>query len=204
MRTAKTGSILCLLLLAGACRADGIGTRGPSWFRASVEGEVSRQFEGSGDFDSAPDRDGANAPRYFMLFSRGSDPALGETFYLRWPVAGRPAPGRYALVPHTDQYGSATGVTGIYLWQQGDNVSAPSRSELYVAVAGVVEITRSDDDQIEGTVRFSGLQVEKWGPVHPERSNPRHQPDPTAPRIDVTGTFRATKFDIGRWTVATS
>jgi hypothetical protein len=169
-----------------------------------VQGEVTRQFEGSGDFDSAPDRDAANAPSYFMLFSRGSDPAVGETFYLRWPTSARPAAGRYALVPHTDQYGSAGGVTALYLWQRGDNVSSPSRSELYVAVAGVVEITRSDGDEVEGTVQFSGIQVEKWGPVYPERSDPRHQPDPTAPRIDVTGTFHATKFDVDRWTVTTN
>lgn len=180
------------LLLLAAC-ADGTGAAGPSWFRASLSGEVTDQFEGTGDFSLQRDDD--DTPRYFRIYSSGLDPAVRETFHVRWPDDRLPQPGTYALVPHADQHGSSRGVTAVYLWNRGDNVSTPARGELYVAASGTVEITRSTDEEIEGTIRFSGVQVTKVGPAFVERDDPRHQPRSDAPRIEVTGTFRVTRFD---------
>ncbi|MCA1788843.1 MAG: hypothetical protein LC667_02990, partial [Thioalkalivibrio sp.] len=131
--------LLALVLLATACSSDGVGTEGPSWFRASVSGEVNREYQGRGVFASGPDDDVQTAP-HFRIASDGEDVGTHQSFYLRWPDARRPAPGTYELVPHDDEYGSTRGVTAVYTWSQGDNVSSPASSELYVAAAGTVEI----------------------------------------------------------------
>jgi hypothetical protein len=193
MRPAKLISIACLLLLA-ACKGEGTGPAAPSWFRASLEGEVTRQFEGTGRFASEPDRTDAGAPDYFQLSARGLDAGTDETFRLRWPSGARPGPGTYALVPHQDVHGSSAGVTGLYRWTRGDNVSAPFGGELYVAAGGTIQITRSTPDGVEGTIQFSGIQVTKMGVWTNERDDPRYAPDPSAPRIEVSGSFRATPW----------
>ena len=192
MKRSTTAALLLAASLAGACR-DGTAAEGPSWFHASLSGEVSREYTGTGRFSS--ERDYADGPRHFRIDSDGLDTVARETFFIRWPDARRPAPGTYALVAHTDDYGSPRGVTGVYLWQRGDNVSSPHAGELYVAVEGTVEITRSSADEVEGTVRFSGIQVSKRDATGSRRDDPRHQPDPNAPRIEVAGTFRVTRFD---------
>lgn len=196
MRTGKF-FLPALLLLAGC--ADGTGAADPSWFRAELSGEVTDRYEGTGDFSF--DRDDGDTPHFFRITSAGFDPAIQEAFHLRWPDDRRPQPGAYPLVPHTNQYGSTRGVTAVYRWSRGDNVSAPAGGELYVAEGGAVEITRSTSEEVEGTIRFSGIQVTKTGPVYRERDDPRHQPDPGAPRIEVSGTFRVTRFDAERVSV---
>ncbi|MCA1788841.1 MAG: hypothetical protein LC667_02980 [Thioalkalivibrio sp.] len=193
MRPARLIPAFCLLLVA-ACRPEATGPGGPSWFRASVEGEVMRQFEGTGRFASEPDRTDAGAPDYFQLSAKGLDSETEEVFHLRWPSGARPGVGTHALVRHADPYGSSAGVTGIYRWSRGDNVTAPFGGELYVAVSGRVEITTSTTDAVEGTIRFSGVQVTRMGVGANERDDPRQQPDASAPRIEVSGSFRATPW----------
>lgn len=194
MRSARLGTLLLsATLLAAACGGDGTGPGGPSWFRASLSGEVTGDYEGTGDFASL--RDDIDTPRYFMIFSESKRPLASEKFYLRWPGSARPGEGTYPLVPHRDMYGSTAGVTGVYLWQRGDNVSAPAHSELYVATEGTVHITRSTRDEVEGTIRFTGILVEKAGPWGYIQMDPRHRPDPASPKIEVTGTFRVTRWD---------
>lgn len=183
--------LLLPVLLAG-CGGDATAPA-PSWFRASISGQVAGQYEGTGDFASL--RDEGDSPRRFMVFSQRQDGAVAEGFYLRWPGSGRPAPGTYALVPYEDRFGSSTGVVAHYRWSRGDNVAEPASSELYVADAGEIRILRSTEDEVEGTVVFSGSQVERRGPLGYERLDPRNQPDPGAPRISVTGTFRVTRWD---------
>lgn len=194
MRAAKHLPVLGLVLLtAAACRTDGTGPGGPSWFRASLTGEVAREYEGTGDFASL--RDFAESPRYFMIFSKSEEGQLRESFYFRWPNARRPAAGTYELVPHEDQWGSSRGVTGLYAWRQGDNVTEPAHGELYVATGGVVEITRSTPEEVEGKIRFSGTMVLKSGPWGTEVDDPRYRPNPESPTVEVSGTFRAIWFD---------
>jgi len=190
---------IALLLLAASCR-DGTGAAGPSWFRASVTGEISSDYEGTGDFDFNREED-RGPRRYFNIYSQGSRTDKEEFFWFRWPNDNRPRVGTYALVPHTDRHGSPHGVTGIYRWETGDNVTAPAYSELYVATGGSIQITRSTDEEIEGTIRFSGVQIGKHGPLYPERDDPRYAPDPNAPKVEVSGSFRLKRFDIDDWTV---
>jgi hypothetical protein len=185
---------IALLLLAASCR-DGTGAAGPSWFRASVSGEISSDYEGTGDFYFNREED-RGPQRYFNIYSRGSRTDKEETFWFRWPNDNRPRTGTYALVPHTDRHGSPHGVTGIYHWRIGDNVTAPANSELYVATGGSIQITRSTAEEIEGTIRFSGVQIGKRGPLYPERDDPRYAPDPNAPKVEVSGSFRLKRFDI--------
>lgn len=194
MNPVKRLLMFVLLPLFTACGSEGTGTQGPSWFRASLSGEVAGEYEGTGDF--AFERDHGDSPIYFRITSSGLDTAVQERFWIRWPDSRRPSPGTYALVPHTDVHGSSHGVTAVYTWDRGDNVSAPHQGELYVAAGGTVEITRSTDDEVDGTIRFSGILVDRTTPQGLERRDPRDRPDPAAPRIEVTGTFRLTRFDI--------
>lgn len=182
-----------LLLVAAACNRDGTSPGGPSWFRASLSGEVSDDYEGKGDFSFR--RDHADSPHYFRIGSKGLNPAISQRFFIRWPNDRRPAPGTYALVRHLDSYGSPDGVTAVYVWSRGDNVDAPFHGEVYVATAGEIEITRSTDEEVEGRITFTGIQVTMNGPTYRLRDDPRYRPDPAAPTIAVTGSFRVTRFD---------
>lgn len=202
MRCSKP-ALIALLVLFASCSRDGTGAGGPSWFRASVSGEVSSEYEGTGDFGFYREEDGGPG-RYFKIGSQGTRAELDENFYLRWPDDRRPRPGTYALVPHTMLHGSPHGVTAIYTWHKGDNVTAPSHHELYVASGGVVEITRSTADEVEGTIRFSGVQVGKWVGITTERHDLPYAPKADAPTIDVSGSFRVTRFDIDDWEVRTN
>ncbi len=193
MRPADARVLLLALPLLAACGGETTAPAGPSWFRASISGEVTAQYEGTGDFAAL--RDDERSARYFMVFSEGGGPGATERFYIRWPSDARPAEGTYGLVPYQDRYGSSNGVVAHYLWSRGDNVTEPSHAALYVASAGEVRITRSTADEVEGTLTFSGIQVERSGPMGIERLTPRNQPDPAAPRITVTGTFRVSRWD---------
>lgn len=193
MRFSKP-AVLTLVLLAAGCSQDGTGSSNSSWFRASMSGAVSRSYEGTGDF-ALYREESDDTRRFFKIHSEGADAEVAERFYLRWPNDRRPGVGTYSLVPHADRQGSPHGVTGVYSWSRGDNVTTPASSELYVATTGVIQITRSTADEIEGTISFSGIQVTKWGPIYPERDDPRYAPDPTAPTIEVGGSFRLTRFD---------
>lgn len=181
------------LIAAAGCTGDGLRPEGPSWFRASLTGEVNRQYEGAGDF--AVQRDHDDSPKYFKIHSQNTDAGGHQFFYFRWPNARRPSPGTYALVPHADEYGSPSGITAIYYWRVGDNVTAPASSELYVAAGGTVEITRSTAEEVEGTISFSGIRVSKWDAWGNGPKDPRNQPNPAAPKVQVSGTFRVVRFD---------
>lgn len=178
-----------LCILAAGCGREGIGPDGPSWFHASLAGEVVGSFEGTGTFSF--ERDYAETPAYFTIRAKGSDPEVEEVFHVRWPTTARPRPGTHPLVPHEDAYGSTRGVTALYWRTRGDDVNAPAHIELYAAATGVVEITHSSGEVVEGTIRFTGLQTTRSAPSGPQRQDPIYDPDPNAERIEVEGTFRA-------------
>ena len=181
--------LLVVALSLNGCSGMGTTPEGPSWFRASLEGEVTGNFDGTGSFSF--ERDYAETPYYFKVHARGTDPEVTERFYIRWPVTSRPRVGSYLLVPHEHGHGSTTGVTAHYSWSRGDNETSPATIEVYVALGGVVEITHSSRDAVEGTIRFTGIQTTRYATSGVIRTDPAHQPDPTAPTIEVTGTFRA-------------
>ncbi|HEX2078301.1 MAG TPA: hypothetical protein VHG08_11350 [Longimicrobium sp.] len=194
MRTVRplTALAAAAVLLLGGCERGAVGNE-PSWFRASLAGDVQDSFEGTGDF--APLRDELGTPRYFRLFSESTNPNRRDAIWIRWPSGRYPAPGRYALVPHDMQYGSRSGVSAIYGRGSGDNVTQVARNETYIVQDGFVEITRADRDVYEGTVEFTALQVYSSEGLTVHRNDSRITPDPTAPRIHVTGSFHATFFD---------
>lgn len=74
------------------------------------------------------------------------------------------------------------------------------RSERYVATEGWVEITSVAGGVIEGTFRGLARQVSLTlaepgrGFQNIVRDDPLHAPSATAPRIEVSGTFRAVHF----------
>jgi hypothetical protein len=189
LRKWRVSVVAAALLLAG-CSGDGVGPEGPSWFRASLEGEVTTSFEGTGNYSFQ--RDYAETPYYFTIYANGADPQLDhEVFSIRWPTTSRPSIGSYPLVPYDHTHGSATGVTAFYRWRRGDNETAPAVGEVYVAMGGTVEITHSSRSAVEGTIRFSGVQISRFGAGGGFRQDAPDRPDGAAPRIEVEGTFRA-------------
>lgn len=189
MRSRIVPGLAAMLVLTAGCGGEAVGAAGPSWFRAALEGEVTGSFEGRGNYTF--ERDYAETPYYFSIQAEGSDPETREKFFIRWASTERPSTGTYPLVPHDHRHGSSTGVTALYVWSRGDNVTAPNQGELYVASGGTIEITRSTRDVVEGTIRFSGIQTAKYGLGETLRDDSRYAPDPTAPKIEVAGTFRA-------------
>jgi hypothetical protein len=194
MRTVRALTALAALafVVVGGCKRGSVNAE-PSWFHASLAGDVADSFEGTGDF--APLRDEADGPRHFLIFSRTTNPARRDAIWIRWPTGSYPAVGRYALVPHDMPYGSRHGVSAIYGRGAGDNVTQPGWDETYIVQDGFVEITRAGIDAYEGTVEFTALQVHRSEAIAVTRNDSRITPDPTAPRIHVTGSFHATFFD---------
>jgi hypothetical protein len=193
MRNRSAGFVFAVsMLLAAGCTEDGTGPGGPSWFRATLDGAVTGQYEGRGEW--GPERTEQGAPWYLTIASQEETDGVEQSFVLRWPGRGRPQAGTYSLVHFDDAAGSPHGPVALYRYQAGDNVSQVAMVDTYVGLAGTVEITRSTDDVVEGTVQFSGAQVYRSVGADVLRNDPRGQPDPAAPRIQVSGSFRVTRW----------
>lgn len=193
MRNRSAAFIVALsTLLAAGCSGDGTGPGGASFFRASLDGEVTGQYEGGGEW--GPQRVEPGAPWYLTIASQEARDGREQRFVLRWPGRGRPPVGAYPLVRFADGSGSPQGAVALYGFQDGDNVSRAATYETYVGLSGTVEITRSTDEVIEGTVQFSGAQVYRSVGADVLRNDPRGQPDPSAPRVNVSGSFRVTRW----------
>ena len=194
MKRQGVSVVVTAALLATGCVGDGTGPGEASWIHASVTGERSGSFGGSGVF--AFDRDYAETPYYFKVYTRSSEPGTAHALYLRWPTTRRPGRGVHHLVPHDHQHGSFAGATAVFVWSEGDDLTGPAEREVYVAASGTVEVLRSTRRTVEGAVRLTAVQTERSGAAGAYRLDPRHQPDPSAPTVEVTGTFRVTR--VGR------
>lgn len=171
------------LALLGACRDVG-GDLDVSWLHASVYAPDEATYRGSGSFSVDERWDGVIE---FTLVSRGLDASDGQRFIFVRHGEGLPAEGAYALAPLAERGGVLIGFTAYY-YRDVDGMH-----EAFTLRSGVLHVTSSTNDRIEGSFEFTGLRY-CAGPIvddfttEYECGDP-NTPDPDAPRIDVVGTF---------------
>lgn len=190
MRRAGTAvlGIGATLVLLNACRDPG-GDLDVSWLHASVYGAEDVSYTGSGDFYVGEDHDGTVQ---FSVVSRGVDASEGQLFTFLRRGDGRPAEGTYALAPLAERDGVLTGFTAYY-YREVDGMN-----EAFTLRSGVLQITRSTDERIEGSFEFTGALycsaplVDDFTTEY-ECGDP-NAPDPEAPQIEAVGTFVLVPF----------
>jgi hypothetical protein len=188
-----------LATAVAACSVPPTGAGGPSFLRAAVDGAVVDTFEGRASFHVGTPGPGR---QQFQLSSYGSV-RTGPSFAItRWN-GGRLAVGSYPLGlvdlgdSRTQGSGPLSGITLQY-FHTDEEFEAQ-----FVAYEGVLEITHSTRNRVEGTFTFS---AERYCLRERIRSNPPREPvgpcTPQsvrlgAPEIRVSGTFSATPLVIG-------
>lgn len=183
------GGMLVVLALT-SCDTGPTVPADASWLRASLSGPADPLFEGTGAFDTGSDpRRGVSIK--WTLNSEGTSAAPGRTLMLYRQGDGRPERGTYTLGLVDQSNGKARGFTAFYMQIRGDT------AEAFAARSGVVEITRSTTDRVEGTFRFTGVRYSarstggRGGEVSGDPTNP------TGPTIEVSGEFSASRADDG-------
>lgn len=173
-------AITAVALACGACEGNGPAAGDdPSWLRATINGTVQANYEGTGDFHLGTN-DRAGEAAGFSLYSSGTGAAIGQSFLLQRAGAEIPARGVYPL-------GLTDGFTARYIRQAAGSVQA------FVAQSGEVEVLQSSPERIEGRFRLVGFRYcarDTGGSRAPE--GPCTVPSATianAPTIEVTGSF---------------
>ena len=161
-----------------------------SWLRASLSGPADPTFEGTGAFDTGSDPHRGVSVKW-TLNSESTGATQGRTLMLYRQGEGRPERGTYPLTLVDQSNGKARGFTAFYTQVRGDT------AEAFAARSGVVEITRSTEDRVEGTFRFVGVRYSarsmsgRGGEVSGDPTNP------TGPMIEVSGEFSASRANDG-------
>jgi len=147
--------------------------------KATSSGVINLTFEGTGEFYAPA------APAAFRLVSRAKGSSETQTLQLSRPNGGRPAVGKYPLGLQTElqAFFSRTGNNG-------------GTYDAFATSSGELEITVSRPDRIEGSFRISGF---RFCLREQQQSGSRTgvacpvpvADDPSAPRIEVSGTFVA-------------
>lgn len=156
---------------------------------ASLSGEVAGSYSGTGDFLSQTDR--IEGPRQMFSLISQSDSLGSERFKFYLHNGTRPPVGRYPLqlIDLTDW--SAHGFSAIYTRRDEHDFG------YYAAETGFVEITVSTEDRVEGTFYLVGRQfcVGKRIDPNPQPCANSWEPSPTAPTVEIQGSFSAVPFD---------
>ena len=146
--------------------------------KSTISGANSLTFEGTGEFYAPP------ASPSFRLVSRAKQGSVNHTFQMGRPNGGRPAVGKYPLALRSElqAYFSRTGNNG-------------GTYEAFATSSGELEITVSRSDRIEGRFRISGfrfcLREQQSGSRTGVACTVPVADDPSAPRIEVSGSFVA-------------
>jgi hypothetical protein len=189
-----------LAAAAAACTFSALAPQEASFLRAAVRGAVVESYEGTASFHVGTPGPGR---QQFQISSYG-DVKTGPSFALtRWD-GGRLAVGNYPLrlvdlAPYLQGEGvQPRGITLQY-FHTGEDFEAQ-----FVAHEGVLEITHSSRDRIEGRFNLTG---ERYCLRERVRSNPPMEPvgpctPPSTrigdvPEIHVSGTFSATPLRLG-------
>jgi hypothetical protein len=149
MRTRSYTPILgiaLIALLAASCSSDQVAPAPEGWLSATILGDESAAYRGTGHFQSTSELPGwpAEMPSIFFLYSAGTGSSTGEEFTLTGYDRERPGVGRYPL-------GASQGES--YDWNLTYNVQRGDSIARYGVVDGEFEITASSNESIQG--RFS-------------------------------------------------
>lgn len=146
--------------------------------QTTTSGASTVTFEGTGQFYATV------SPLSFRLVSRGNGSSENQTLQLGRMNAGPPAVGKYPLGLQTEilAHFSRTGSNGTY--------------EAFATSSGELEITVSRPDRIEGSFRISGVRFclreqQQTGSRTGEACTVPTAVDPSAPKIEVSGSFVA-------------
>lgn len=179
--------VTCLLVLAVgglACSGAPSGPETPSLGRvmAVVSGHFALQYEGDGIFIAPPDkREG------FDLVSASVDKD-GTKLQLHALGDGVPSPGKYILVTPREQLSSRTSFVAFFR-----RPVVNSGIEAFASTEGVITITRSDSDVVEGTFKFQARRYCLSFPVETPGAichNPLDMPL-DSPSVTISGQFKA-------------
>ncbi len=171
------GLVLGMAVALHGCDSPPTEPEADASLQAKISGASKSTFEGTGHFYAPV------APPSFRLVSRGKGSSENQTLQLGRMNAGPPAVGKYPLGLRTEilAHFSRTGTNGTY--------------EAFATSSGELEITVSRPDRIEGSFRISGFRF----CLREQQSSSRTgvactvpvADDPSAPRIEVTGSFVA-------------
>ncbi len=147
--------------------------------QAKISGASNSTFEGTGQFYATV------APLTFRLVSRGKGSSENQTLQIGRMNAGVPAVGKYPLGLRTEiqAHFSRTGNNG-------------GTHESFATSSGELEITVSRPDRIEGSFRMTGFRFclreqQQSGSRTGVACTVPTADDPSAPRIEVSGSFVA-------------
>lgn len=193
---AQALGLVVIPVIAGSCLRDTTGAAEGSWVRAKIHGAVETTYDGTGYFHvGTGPPNGASVQ--FTLSSDGVSGAVGQSFMLYRPGAGRPGVGRFTLSPLVHKDGALQGFTAYYIRITGDRVQA------FTCISGELEITRSSGKSIEGTFGFSGalyysapLIGHSYDDVW-DAGGPNNM-DFSAPLVQITGSFVAIPLGAGK------
>jgi hypothetical protein len=186
------GVWLLAFVLAQVGCGSVFGSEEVGWFNARLEGAVTNEYRGTGDFsvDWKPEFDRWQ----FIVGSSSLDSTAPGSFLLGGFGFKRPPAGTYPirLMSLAEMATpSARGFTAFYsrLNESGDN------GEQYVAESGEFTITESSDDMVAGTFHLVGFLICPDPVTGACGQAPSARP-PGAPTIDVTGSFEVRPFSI--------
>ena len=192
-RVAVLISGVATLFTLAACDSGPVTGADASHFTASIQGVVETTYQGHGHFRVSTPPEGLPRPTTFVLFSSNGTRASQEaqSFMLQRIGTGLPAVGRYTL--GKQGFGSVDPqvFSATYERKTGDRI------ESYRARSGVVEITSSSADRIEGTFRFAGSRTCEGTRSHMVCSVISGDEAGTA-MIEVSGSFTAAPARDGR------
>ena len=145
---------------------------------AAANEATNLTFQGTGQFYAPA------APPSFRLVSRGTGSSENQTFQMGRMNAGRPEVGKYPL-------GLGTEIKAHF----SRTVNNGGTYEAFATSSGELEITVSRSDRIEGRFRISGFRFcqreQQSGSRTGVACTAPVADDPSAPKIEVSGTFVA-------------
>jgi hypothetical protein len=177
-------------------------SKGPNWLRADVVAldpavaglaPDTYHLEGPGHYSLSLDPE-TRLPTTFGLYTHQRLAGEDRDVLLGTSGSALPTTGRYDVVT-PDASGRSTGGFSIVVGRL-----TADRSERYVGTQGWVEITSVAGGVVEGTFRGTAHQVSLTlaepgrGFQNIVRDDPLHAPSNAAPRIEVSGSFRAVPF----------
>lgn len=157
------------------------------WLRATIQEPTDTQFVGAGWFkeqDATRPTDPIRLPVRFTILARAPGDSIDQQLQIHRSGAGKFAEGTYPIRPLEDVDGVPYGLAAFY----GRNLEG--RSESFTAQSGQLTITKSSGSRVEGTFRFTGVMYcVIFTDTEGSWCNGQNTIDPSAPRIEVTGSF---------------
>ena len=177
-RWSGMGLVLGMAVALHGCESHPTEPEADASLEATTSAATNSTFEGTGHFYAPV------APPSFRLVSRGQGSSENQTLQIGRMNAGPPAVGKYPLGLRTEilAHFSRTGNNGA--------------SETFATSSGELEITVSRPDRIEGSFRMSGFRFclreqQQTGSRTGVACTVPTADDPSAPRIEVSGSFVA-------------